>query len=192
VPRLSDGLAELPFDSCADEAVAQGEVELGAYALVVWTTGEDADPAEVLDPAQQKALAAYLGNGGRVLLSGAQIAQAFATSTSDADLSFVSQTLRVGLVADDAATQSTGKGKGPFASLAPLSFRAKGLAEVEAADVLEAKGGASACLYYAGSSKSAAGICSDDGHLVVLGFPLESLNTAADRAALIGAVVATL
>ena len=62
------------FNSCQREAVANGSIQLGKYETVIWAAGQQT--TNLLTSAEREALARYVGQGGNLLFSGSHIAEA--------------------------------------------------------------------------------------------------------------------
>ena len=97
------------FDSIADERL--GDLELGAYPLVVWVAGEESTADETFTRAQQDLLRAYVEDGGALWASGSEILWDLDHRGSEDDQAFASDVLGVGMEADDAGTwEADGEG----------------------------------------------------------------------------------
>jgi len=155
------------FDGATDEAVSERDVDLAAYRAVDWFAG--AQNAGVFgDPARAQ-LAALFAAGGKLLVSGSELA--FALDGNDTDRAFARDVLHVALASDDAETYDARPLAGPFSALPILSFQDLGFGGYDARspDALRPGAGATAALDY--PDGAAAAIAWDGGILV--GFPLE-------------------
>ena len=56
------GLADVDFDSCANEAVISGQVGLGAYDTVVWICGEESTADETFSATEQSLVQTFPGD----------------------------------------------------------------------------------------------------------------------------------
>jgi hypothetical protein len=91
-------------------------------------------------------------------------------------------------VGDDAGSYAARGLPGEFAMLSLLSFYHPGLLDVEYPDLLKPIGGSEAIMEYEGGGTAA--IFYDGSYRVInLGFPLETIDNAADRAILLGMVM---
>ena len=177
-----------PVDSCSNEAVAEGLVDLSAYAMVDWIAGEEATTDETLSVTEQGVLGEYLGGGGALLISGAEIAWDLDSRGSAADRTFYHTYLHAAYAADDAEVYSvSGTPGGIFDGLTGLTFDdgTHGFYDVDWPDCLEPYDGSVLALAYDGTPWGAA-VQVDTGtsRVVNLGFPLETIYPAASRAAL--------
>ncbi|MDD3829026.1 MAG: family 10 glycosylhydrolase [Anaerolineae bacterium] len=173
---------DLAFDGALDEAVTAGDVALGAYDALDWFTGEDSTADASLDGAQRALLAAYLDDGGGLLLSGAEIG--YDLVERGRDPGFFAGYLRAGYVGDSAGTyEFRGTGGTSFEGLAG---RFDGGYDAASADLLAPGPGAREVLSYEGGEAGAAAIAYDgDYRLVYAGFPLETVADPAARDALV-------
>lgn len=195
VAPYAAGLGAVAFDSCANEAVAAGEVALGSYDAALWVLGEESTGDETFDAAEQAAVAAFLDVGGALLVSGAEVGwdldPASGAGATDADAAFYVGALHAAYAGDDGGAYTvTGLPGGPLAGVGELSFWTPGARFVAWPDQLEPQGGAVPALAYAGGGGIAAVSYDGDHRVVYLGFPLESVDAAEDRAALLQAVLA--
>lgn len=188
-------LGGVAFDSASDDAVELGLVSLEDYRAVIWAVGEQ-DAASCGEPAlserERQALERYLAAGGNLLLSGSQVASELSAAAQPEAQTFCSEHLRAACVEPNAHTTLVRGAGGIFADLPVMSFQTPGGMEVDAPDVLEPLPGAEPCLQYVGGGSGGAAAVQVEGHgyrLVHLGFPLESINCVADRAALMAAVL---
>ncbi len=176
-------------------AVERGEVDLGDFDVVVWAAGEESTMTEALSAAERDLLAAHLGGGGALVLSGSELVWALADQGDAGERAFVSDALGTGYVADDAGTYEVEGTAGRFAALPLLSFLAPDGMDIDYPDVLAPGEGGAPLLRYVGGTGGAAaiGFASPSGRrLVVTGFPIEAVPSAPVRAALLDAVFAFL
>jgi len=193
----------VPFDSCQNDQVLAVQVLLTNYAAVVWMLGEESTVDETLSATEQNRVTAYLNSGGRLFLSGSEVAWDLgrATGPTAADRSFLQNQLHAALggdTNDDAGTYSfapvtgsifTGNTSGRFDN------GSAGIYDVRFPDVLTPVGPeARAALNYTGGLPGAAAIQNADpltgSRLVYFGFPFETITNAALREALMFDVLA--
>ncbi|HSJ58998.1 MAG TPA: family 10 glycosylhydrolase [Anaerolineae bacterium] len=162
------------FDGAVNEAVAAGDVALASYRALDWLTGEDSTADAALDAAERGARAAYLDGGGRLLLSGADVA--YDLGGQGRDPAFLRDYLKAGYAGDEGAgSEFGGLEGGPFAGLSGILDDGTGNTyRVDAPDRLSAAADARAALTYAGGAP--AGVTYDGSfRLVYLGFPFEAV-----------------
>jgi D-alanyl-D-alanine carboxypeptidase len=182
-----------PFgcDTVSDEAVSAGLVSLADYDAVLWSTAEDALVDFSLDVTQQGRVRDYLQGGGRLLLSGAELAWDLGTQRDAAQAAFLRDWLRTSYVRDSADTfDIRPAAASAFDGLPAMSFNTPDDIVVSFPDVLAPTQGATTALSYVGGTGGAAAIQYKGAYdLILLGFPFESVNSATDRAALLDATL---
>jgi MYXO-CTERM domain-containing protein len=179
--------AGFAFDGATDEAVAERDIDLAAYKAIDWFAGQQAN-AGALPAATRTELERFRAAGGKLLLSGSELVWALDSQGTPDDQLFVREALHVSLGADDAETYDVVSLPGPFAELAPISFldTAAGGYDANMPDVLVPGPGAVAVLGY--ETGGAAAIAWQDG--IVIGFPIEMVQSDAARSQLLGAALA--
>jgi hypothetical protein len=176
------------FETCANEAVISGAVNLPDYQAVFWLLGDESTADETFSSIEQARVRAYLQNGGNLFVSGSEAAwdldnQARGSSTDEA---FLHDFLKADYASDDANNLSvSGVGGTIFAGLS-FTYGASPYPE-DFPDALNAFGGSAVCLRYGNGLN--AGIQfegtfsggSRPGKLVYLGFAFETIATAPTR-----------
>jgi N-acetylmuramoyl-L-alanine amidase len=181
----------LPFDSAVNEAVADGNVNLGAYAIIDWILGEESTESHTFDTTEQAILADYLEQGGALFVSGAEIGWDLVSKDNGRD--FYRTYLGADMVGDDADTyhvQPTAEGI--FTGLGIMEFR-DGY-DVDFPDQLAPRPGSIVALDYAGGLGGVAAVQYNGAgcrRVVHLGFPFETL-AATKRAAVMDRVMSYL
>lgn len=164
-----------PFESASHGLVESGEVGLENYGTVIWSLGRDSTAHETFSGAEQERVRAFVDAGGRLFVSGAEIAYDLLAEGSADDAAFARDVLGIEYGGDDAGTTFAGlAGEGPL-----LRFSKLGRHEVDFPDVLVPVGSGVDCLSYAGGQPGAACVAVDTasgGRVVTLGFPLEALD----------------
>lgn len=175
------------FESCANEAVEDGSVDLTRYDLVVYALGRESVENESLSTGEQAMLAAYVEGGGSLLVSGSELAYDLVSEGSPDDVGFARDVLGIGYGGDDAATTLVTPSVAGYD--APLArFGWLGQDEVPFPDLLTAEGGATVCATYAAGEAGAACVSRSTaagGKVVVLGVPLEAFDDPLLRKALL-------
>lgn len=170
----------LYFDGVLDERVEDGSVSLSDYALVAFHAGKDSLEHEAVSKGMQSRLGAFVDEGGKLLISGEEVAFSLGTSGDTGDRAFLETVLGAVYVADDAETDELQPpASGPFAG--PLSARlddgTQGVYEVRYPDVLDVGPGARVALEY--PDGTVAGVYTDA--VVFFGVPLEAVVPAGAR-----------
>jgi len=181
---LALAAAGYAFDGATDEAVAERDLDLAAYRAIDWFAGEET--AKLADTSRE-GLARFFVAGGHLLLSGSELVWALDSEGTPDDQLFVREQLHVSLAADDAETYNVVALEGPFAALAPISFRdqAEGGYDARFPDVLTPGAGATPILSY--DTGGTAAIAWDQG--IVIGFPLELVQGTDARSQLVDAAL---
>jgi len=160
------------------------------YDMVVWFAGNESSEDETFSADEQAWLAAFMDGGGRLFVSGAEIGWDLDHLGEASDLAFYQAYLLAGMAEDDAETYTVDPASGGiFAGLGSLAFSDGTGTTYDARypDVLEVLAGASEALFYDGDPGSPAALTADDGSLVYLGFPFETLLDAGQREELMAA-----
>ncbi|MDX9720407.1 MAG: D-alanyl-D-alanine carboxypeptidase/D-alanyl-D-alanine-endopeptidase [Myxococcota bacterium] len=170
LPRVADALEGYSIESCADEQLEA--LELSAYALIIWSAGEDASSEDVLSASQSSKLQSYLQAGGAVVLNASYLD---AVIVQDA---WLKSSLAV---SESAGAQSFPRAQARGGKLT-VSSNAAGLFVIERGTIFQAQDDASTCMYYAGTKESAC-VRASGQKLLAFGFPLESIRSLDDRKA---------
>lgn len=172
------------FESASDEAVTG--LSLAHSRLVFWIAGEESSEDTTFTTAQQEQLSAFVGDGGAVWATGAEILWDLDTRGDDVDRAFAEKTLGALLEEDDAGTtQATGEG---LLSELLLDFGTDDGAPypVEYPDVL-ASSDEVVVRYATGGVAGTLG----EGR-ALFGFPFESIGDAGVRAEVAGRMLEAL
>jgi len=179
------------FESTSNEAVISGAVDLADYHTVIWILGEESSADDTFNAIEQNKVTDYLSGGGNLFLSGAEIG--WDLDQLNNGRTFYEQTLRANYVADDANTYSASGVAGSIFAGLNLAFDNGALFyDSEFPDVISPQAGAQAALMYAGGAGTAAiqsAGSGGQGGLVMLGFPFETITTAANRTAVMDRVL---
>lgn len=175
------------FDACGHMAVVSNRVALTNYHAVYWILGEESTTNETFSSAEQTLVSAYLGAGGNLFVSGAELAWDLDYRGTSSDRAFLTNWLRTAYAADSAGTnRATATAVGIFNGIGTLSFDDGSGAtyRVEYPDVLSARGGAVTAMVYGSSATGANAAAlqySNVYRLVVMGFPFETITNATVR-----------
>lgn len=181
----------MAFDSCQNEAVANNQIFLTNYPIVIWACGNETTNNEAFSSTEQTKIASFLAAGGGLFVSGADVAFDLdrASGPTAADRNFLHNQLHVAFTNDNSTSYTaTAQAGGIFAgrSSATVDNGNFGIYWVQTPDVLGAFGsGASVALNYSGGTGGAAAIQYDGsaggGRTVVFGFPFEAMRDATRR-----------
>ena len=192
-----DAYVSTGFDAASNEAVRSGRVQLPGYRAVAWSLGEESTVHETFDATEQLLVQAYLSAGGRMLVSGAELAWDLDAQGSTADRAFLQNVLGVRYVSDDAATHQLQAGIAATVSAdvpaGAFDNGTSGTYDVDYPDVLAAADAAGqVCLRYGNGLVAGIQRTSGNARTVVLGFPIETITSPAIRAQLLQRIVSFL
>jgi D-alanyl-D-alanine carboxypeptidase len=186
------------FETAHHRAVLDGTVPLTNYPAVVWLLGEESTADETFSAAEQALVTGYLGAGGNLFVSGAEIGWDLdrPSGPTAADRDFYHTQLRAAYAADDANTYAFAPAAGGIFAGNPaggFDNGTKGTYNVDYPDVLLPTNGGVAALAYMGGTGGAAAVQYDGGpggpKVVNWGFPFETLTNAATRNAYLSDVL---
>lgn len=165
-------------DTVANERIIDGTVDLGDYDAVVWLSGEESTDDQTFDTTERAAIADYLDGGGKLVVSGAELAWDLDYLGTADMASFYEDTLRATFVGDDADTYSVGPVKGGiFDGIPELGFYTPARMSVDFPDVIAPANGGVAQLTYLGGEGGTAAVSYDGKYKIVnMGFPIESID----------------
>lgn len=191
---LSIAAAGFSFDGATDDTIEDGSVALDDYQAVDWFTGEDSTGDLPLPPVARDAIADYLDAGGRLLVSGAELAWALDENGMPEEQAFFRERLHAHYVGDDAETYDVSAVEGPLSGVASISFSDPASYDPRYPDILDAEPGAAVALVYDAAPGLGAAIAWGDGEPgergVILGFPFETVADEASRDRLMAEVLA--
>jgi hypothetical protein len=165
----------------SNEAVIEGEVDLGDYDAVVWMLGDESSLDRAFSSEERTLVKSYLSSGGKLIATGSEVAY----SLNGVDNSFLGQ-LGATYGSDDAGTNRA-SGAGALASVGNFNFGGSGAPYAEDyPDTLGASGGASVLLKYDTGTNAAVGL---SGKAVLVGFPLETIEDDAKRGQVLDALL---
>ncbi|MCR9244026.1 MAG: N-acetylmuramoyl-L-alanine amidase [bacterium] len=187
-----DATFSLGFDAASNEAIERGRVTLDNYRCAVWSLGEESTTDETFTPFEQFLVNAFLNAGGRLLVSGAEVAWDLDWLGSASDRAFYRNQLGTTYVADDANVYTVRGVPGTVSAGLPLTAFDNGqfgTYDVNYPDVLTAtpSTGAVVCLQY--GNGQFAGVQRIDpvtaARTVTFGFPLVTMTDPVARAQLV-------
>jgi len=202
VKSYGDALHALgvPFESCGNDAVQSGEVNLLDYDVVLYFTGDDSDFDESLSYVEEFHLYKYLTGGGKLFISGSELGYDLARGGRP-DAAIYAELLKATYVGDDAGRRSCEGAPGTV--FEGLSFTFGEVTEdtyvEDYPDYIAPVGGGEAALLYSGSPFVAAvqytgtffdtlGI-TEVGQLIYCAFTCETIYPAQSRVELLRRVM---
>jgi hypothetical protein len=180
------------FDSCANEAVISGSVDLGNYNAVVWILGEESTADDTFNSTEQTLVTNFLNGGGNIFLTGAEIG--WDLDAQNNGRLFFENDLHVNYVGDDANTfGADGVGGTIFQGISLTFDDGSFVYEVDFPDRIAGNAGSVVSMTYSGGTGDGAAIQHSGGSptrkVVMLGFPFETIIDANDRNAVMAAVL---
>ncbi len=183
------------FSTCTNEEVIAGRVNLQDFHVVVWMLGDESTNDQTFDPTEQVLVKSYLRNGGKLFVSGSEIAYDLdrASGPTQEDRDFLHEFLKARYAGDDAAEYSVVGAASTIFDGINLRYGVVSEGspyEEDWPDFITPEGGASVLLHYgsAGNSVYAGvgfrGMFSGGtrvGGVVFAAFPFETITTKANR-----------
>jgi hypothetical protein len=185
------------FCSVTNDAVIQGLVSLQDYSIVDYILGDESTVDETFNSIEQDLVKSYLKNGGKLFVSGSEIAWDLDYKGSTSDKDFIHNYLKSQYV-NDAPNGSSGTyylaepiPGGIFDGTGTFSYDngTHGTIDVKYPDVITGINGGINCLQYSSVSNQFAavnfsGIFPDgntNGKIVYVGFPFETIYPEEER-----------
>lgn len=162
-------------DTASSAAIAGGAIALADYRVVIWLVGDDSTDDHTFTAAERAAITAYVGGGGRVILSGSEIGYELGTIAPG----FLTAVAGATYAADDAGT-NTASGAG----IATFTFGDAAAAYAE--EFPDSYTGGTTLLTYATGGAAAVGVA---GQGAIVGFPLETIADDAALASVVGRLI---
>ena len=172
----------VPYDTCQNDAIIGNAVRLTNYAAVIWAAGNESTADDTFNATEQTRVADYLDRGGRLFVSGSEIA--WDLDYNAAGKFFMSNYLHAVFENDDAGTYNFSPvAGGAFSGNPATRFDdgTFGTYDVEYPDRLTPVLGATNALVYAGNAAAAA--IQWNNQVIYWGFPFETITTASAREA---------
>lgn len=182
----------LSFETCANEQIGNGTINLNNYELVLWILGDESTADETFSDVERSKVMNYLENGGKLFVSGSEIAwdlEGSSTATS-VETVFLRNYLKSKYISDDSNIYGVyGVDSTLFAGLGfGYGVQGNGSPYIEDyPDVIDTSGGSKPILVYNASSKAGIAFSGsfnnspNPGRLIYLAFPFETINLANDR-----------
>lgn len=183
------------FSSCANEEVIAGNVNLNNFNTVVWVLGDESTADETFNAQEQELVKAYLRNGGKLFVSGSEIAWDLdrPSGPSQSDREFLRDFLKARFAGDDANIYDVNGAAGTLFSDVGLRYGVVSEGspyEEDYPDYLTPEPDAIPILHYGAAGNPVyAGVSykgmftggTAPGAMVYLGFPFETIHAKANR-----------
>jgi hypothetical protein len=170
--------AGAPVATISHRAITDDNFELSAYRTVIWLCGDQSTADHTFTSAEQAAVTAYLAGGGHLVISGSEVGY----EMSSVNPSWLASTAGAAFASDNSGSYSV-SGAGVSATYAGPNAPYP----EEYPDTFTATGSGAVVLSYATGAAAAVGIA---GRAVIVGFPLELVDTDAARAQVVQALIA--
>ncbi len=188
------------FESCSNSEIINETFNLNDYHAVLWILGDESTQHETFSSIEQVKVAAFLENGGKLFLSGSEIAwdlEGASTSTAS-DTEFLRKYLKAKFVADASNIYTVfGVDSTDFEGIF-FTYGVPSLGspyQEDYPDVIDTVGGSFPVLSYGNVSTSAIAYKGNFnnspgiGQLVYLGFPFETIIGKENRSNLMNTVM---
>ncbi|MFC1483490.1 T9SS type A sorting domain-containing protein [Candidatus Neomarinimicrobiota bacterium] len=183
------------FDTAENDAVMNGNITLDAYDAVIWSLGDESTEDETFSSSEQTLVKEYLKQGGRLFVSGSEIAWDLDYRGSATDKGFIHDYLKTAYKADDAGSYRVTGVPGTVFEDLTLNFDdgSHGVYGEDYPDAFNTNGSQAALVY--GNGQIAAlqfqglvpgGV--DTAKIVIMGFPFETIYNESERIALLSQV----
>ncbi len=189
---------DIPFESATNDAVVAGLVELNDYLIVDYILGEESTVDETFSNSEQNLVSNYLNQGGRLFVSGAEIAWDLDYRGSATDKGFIHNYLKASYSADAPGGISAvyyaaeGISGSMLAAVGTILYDngTQGTFDVKYPDALIASNGSENIARYQNvTTHTIAGVSYEGffpngttaGKLVFLGFPFETVYPTGTR-----------
>ncbi|MFH1530761.1 MAG: N-acetylmuramoyl-L-alanine amidase [Pseudomonadota bacterium] len=190
VPAHGRALAALglPFDSAWHDAALDADA-LAAYPLVDWLLGEESTEDETFSFQEAMVLFDYRGQGGALLVTGAEVGWDLVELGSVDEQAFFTGVLHGTYLGDDAATYDLALADGTPLNLDDGSL---GTYDVDYPDLVGTNGYSQEVAFYDGDPTRPAAVAYEDpagGGVALAGVPLEAIYPEPAREALLAALL---
>lgn len=180
------------FDSCSNEAVSAGQVNLNNYQAVVWILGEESTADKTFDANEQTAVQNYLAAGKNLMVSGSDIG--YELKNQGVATSFYNTTLKADFVSNDAGVYAAAGASGSiFSNISSIAFdNGTSIYDVDSPDVITPSDGSTAAMtYFNGTTAVGTAAIQYSGayKLIQMAFPFESITNSATRNAIMAATM---
>tara|TARA_B100000953_G_scaffold272720_1_gene244372 strand:+ start:1744 stop:4431 length:2688 start_codon:yes stop_codon:yes gene_type:complete len=197
--RMGQSLAPwgYSFDTVDNDELLFGNVLLGDYEAIFWLLGDESTADETFSSFEQDLVTDYLTQGGKIFVSGSEIAWDLDHSGNASDKTFINDFLKTKYDLDDASSyEVVGHPQGPFSGLTLHYDNGNyGVYEENYPDAFLCVGGSSPALNYGNELIAAThftGTVSnsqDIAQVFLLGFPFETIYDESERIELVGMVL---
>ncbi len=191
------------FETCANDAIIDGSVQLSNYDIVIWNLGDESTTDRTFDEMEQTKVIEYLKRGGKIFVSGSEIAYDLDRASSggrptQADRDFLHNYLKAHYTGDASNSYTINGVAG--SAFSGISFAYGDVANGSPypenyPDYIDAVGGSAIVAAYANNLNAMTAFSgtfpngSTPGASIVLAVPFETIQTKANRDAVMNSVL---
>ena len=196
---LGKSLAEyqVSFECADNNAILQSEIDINNYEAVFWILGDESTVDETFDDQEQQLVTNYLLQGGKIFISGSEIAWDLDNKGSSSDNAFIQNVLKTKYDNDDSGSYVVHGGVESIFDGLTIHFDngTHGVYEEDYPDSYFTNDGSYEALIY--ENGQIAAIAYDDtlsggsapAKIFMMGFPFETIYAETERYNLIGKVL---
>ena len=178
---LSDAEGHVDVNSCANESIVTGNINMDDYDIVIWYLGDESTVDETFSSPEQNKVKDYLNQGGKLFVTGSEIGWDLDEKGSSTDKTFYHNYLKASFVEDGSDGRAPAQGISGYA-FEGVTLHYGVVYTEDYPDVLAPETGAESIMKY--NQGSVAGIAykgvfgsgSVPGAVVNIGFPLETVS----------------
>ena len=193
------------FSSATNETVIDGMISLQDYSIVDYILGNESTADETFSSSEQELVKTFLRNGGKLFVSGAEIAWDLDNKGTASDKNFINNFLKAKYINDAPNGQSSTHylaepvAGGIFDGVGSISFDngSQGTINVSYPDVIDGINGGINCLKYSNLTNQFAAVNFEGifpggtvpGKVVFAGFPFETIYPELKRTSFLSKVI---
>ncbi|MFH1850813.1 MAG: T9SS type A sorting domain-containing protein [Candidatus Neomarinimicrobiota bacterium] len=189
--------AGIAFATAANDALLAGTLQADDYTAVFWLLGDESTADETLSSEEQQIVRDYLRQGGRLFISGSELAWDLDWRGTTADQAFIRDYLKVKLDNDDANSNLVNGEAGTIFENVSLQFDdgSHGVYREDYPDSYLVQSGGEVLLRYDNDQVAAVGFRGkvsngkQPARVLVLGFPVETVYDRTERDLLVSKVL---
>jgi hypothetical protein len=141
------------FDSCSNEAVRDGQVNLNNYNTVIWILGEESSVDKTFEANERTAVQNFLAAGKNLFISGSEVA--YELDNLNVARTFYNSTLRASFASDSAGSYDAQGATGSIFNGISLTFdNGVSIYNVNSPDVITPMNGAISAMTYPGAGST--------------------------------------
>ncbi|MBC8216140.1 MAG: T9SS type A sorting domain-containing protein [Candidatus Marinimicrobia bacterium] len=177
------------FETIENSTLVDGEIEMEGYEAVFWLLGDESTADETFSDSEQELVKAYLRQGGKMFVTGSEIAWDLDYRGDAQDNDFIYNYFKVGMAYDDAESFSVnGVQDTPFFGLSfSYDDGLHGVYEEDYPDAFSLQTGSATMLKYANNRRAGVGWTgfvpqgTQEAAFFILGIPFETIYTESNR-----------